>query len=92
MKNSENVCKRLTCYERHDNENTQCLKNNCDHWVNSNTSNCAIICSKQKLTFEQIGKMFDLTRMRICQIEKKALKKIRYSILIKKSSLNKNSS
>lgn len=96
---NENIKKNLTCYERHDQEGTQCEKMICNHWVDSkkcinsdvNKSNCAIICSKhKKLTFDEIGKMFDLTRMRICQIEKNALNKMRYSI-IRQTSLLKNS-
>lgn len=45
----------------------------------NNSQNCCINASKrdQKLTLENIGKIFGLTRMRICQIEKIAVSKLK---------------
>lgn len=73
----------LTCYETCKEENKQCKNKSCSYWVDHDL-NCVINLSKNnKTTFEEIGKIFDLTRMRICQIEKKALQKI-------KSTFSKN--
>lgn len=37
-----------------------------------------VICDSQdgELTLQQIGDMFEITRMRVCQIEKASLKKL----------------
>jgi DNA-directed RNA polymerase sigma subunit (sigma70/sigma32) len=43
-----------------------------------NSNNCCInYKSDNKITLEEIGNIFDVTRMRICQIEKNAIKKIK---------------
>jgi DNA-directed RNA polymerase sigma subunit (sigma70/sigma32) len=40
-------------------------------------NNCAIIAAKSgPMTLQEIGEVFDVTRMRICQIEKTILKKL----------------
>jgi DNA-directed RNA polymerase sigma subunit (sigma70/sigma32) len=36
--------------------------------------------TNQKLTLEDVGKLFKVTRMRICQIEKTAIKKLKEKI------------
>lgn len=72
---------RLTCYEAIDLDKSRCQNKSCRHWVN-HKSNCSIQLSKtKKITFKEIGEMFDLTRMRICQIEKKTIDKIRSEIM-----------
>jgi DNA-directed RNA polymerase sigma subunit (sigma70/sigma32) len=39
--------------------------------------NCTIVAAKEgPMTLQQIGDIFGVTRMRICQLEKKILKKI----------------
>ena len=39
---------------------------------------CINLCKrKENLTLEDIGKIFEVTRMRICQIEKSAIKKLK---------------
>ena len=43
----------------------------------------ALLAEKSSITLEEIGNMFNVTRMRICQIEKKALAKIRSMVLNK---------
>jgi DNA-directed RNA polymerase sigma subunit (sigma70/sigma32) len=40
--------------------------------------NCAILASREgPKTLEEVGQMFNLTRMRICQIESSIKKKLR---------------
>ena len=86
MNNECDIKLSLTCYEKHEKNKSVCQKNKCVHWIDSSVQSCSIISSNEKLTFEEIGKKYNLTRMRICQIEKRALEKIKSSIR-KKSSL-----
>jgi DNA-directed RNA polymerase sigma subunit (sigma70/sigma32) len=42
------------------------------------SNNCCLNFSKkEKITLEEIGKIFNVTRMRICQIEKIAIQNIK---------------
>tara|TARA_R110001583_G_scaffold88575_10_gene229530 strand:- start:1956 stop:2177 length:222 start_codon:yes stop_codon:yes gene_type:complete len=61
---------------------SNCEIKKCRYWIESNNScnNCCInfISNKnEKITLEDIGKLFKVTRMRICQIEKIAIKKVK---------------
>ncbi|NBP02925.1 MAG: hypothetical protein EBU90_22995 [Proteobacteria bacterium] len=50
---------------------------------NIDSFNCVIIASQNgPYTLQKIGKIYGLTRMRICQIEKTIIQKIKNSILI----------
>ena len=67
----------MKCYDYYDTCNKQCQKNKCRYWVNSvKDGNCVIAKSKKGLsTLQEIGELFNITRMRVCQIEKNAIKK-----------------
>ena len=39
-------------------------------------ANCVLIAADQKHTLQDIGDVYGVTRMRICQIEKRALAKL----------------
>jgi len=76
----------MKCFDYHSKQNKQCKKKSCRYWIdesknkNSNKKlNCGIILSStgEKLTLEEIGKLFNITRMRVCQIEKIAINKIK---------------
>jgi len=72
----------MKCFEYNKKCNTVCKKKECRYWLNIKESqNCCINAAKNesesKFTLQDIGDIFDVTRMRICQIEKKAIKKIR---------------
>ena len=70
----------MKCYIYNKKLNVKCEKNNCRYWIEKKDSNnCCLIASEEnnKLTLEEIGSIFNVTRMRICQIEKKAIKKIK---------------
>ena len=74
------VLKNTTCFKEHEKRNLTCKKKSCKYWLkHSSSKNCAIIASNtgEFKTLQQIGDMFGLTRMRICQIEKVALSKIK---------------
>ena len=69
----------MKCYIYYDRENKQCDKKNCRYWINSKeNSNCCISAAKKgNKTLEEIGKIYNITRMRVCQIEKKIISKIK---------------
>ena len=68
-----------TCFKLHEIHNVSCHKKSCNSWIDYNESNnCAIIASKSgPKTLQEIGKIYGLTRMRICQIEKNIYKKLK---------------
>ena len=68
----------MKCFLHNKKFNKQCTKKDCRYWINSkNNQNCCIVGSETKnLTLQDVGEMFNVTRMRICQIEKAAIKKV----------------
>ena len=72
-----------TCWQANENNNTPCKNKECRLWLNCKAKqNCTIIAAKEgPLTLQEIGNLHELTRMRICQVEKEALRKIREKVL-----------
>jgi len=70
------------CFEEHEKLGKACRKKDCKYWINCKPGmNCVLIAAKEgPKTLQEIGEIFDLTRMRICQIEKNILAKLRSSI------------
>ena len=68
-----------TCFSNCKNLNIDCQTKSCRAWFDcTEYNNCSIIASSDgPMTLQRIGDLFKLTRMRICQIEKNAMKKIR---------------
>ena len=76
----------MKCFEYHKEKRKVCQKTDCRYWIEKpDDQNCCINAAKEvkNTTLEDIGNIFKVTRMRICQIEKKAIKKIK-SIILKK--------
>ena len=73
---------RLTCYEAHETTNKACRKRECRLWLRSpEHQNCSVIAARTgPKTLQEIGDIFGVTRMRICQIEKIILDKLSKSI------------
>ena len=77
----------MKCFEHHNKNKSNCEKSTCRYWINCKESqNCCIIGADtdKKFTLEDVGNIFNVTRMRICQVEKIAINKLRdkvYSIL-----------
>ena len=73
----------MKCFEFCEMKKTCCQKENCRYWINSKKYQmCCLIASKNSsMTLEDIGKIFNVTRMRICQIEKRAIEKIKNILL-----------
>ena len=72
----------MKCFKFNQKNNSMCNIKNCRYWINHNKSNncCINYEKKEKTTLEDVGKIFSVTRMRICQIEKIAISKIKSSI------------
>ena len=75
----EVTVKNKTCYDAHRELKLPCKKSSCKYWIKCKTkNNCVLIATKDgSRTLQEIGDLFGLTRMRICQIEKSALGKLR---------------
>jgi len=68
----------MKCYEYAKKYMNNCKKDNCRYWINcKQKNNCSIVAANKNMTLEDIGKIFNVTRMRICQIEKRAIKKLK---------------
>ena len=71
------------CFERCSLEKKDCNVKNCRYWIESKEfNNCCIVGanSSEKITLQNIGEIFNVTRMRICQIEKIAVKKLKEKV------------
>ena len=68
-----------SCFKAHENLNKSCKNKKCRYWHDlKNTNNCIINASQEKTyTLQEIGDLFDITRMRVCQIEKAAINKLK---------------
>lgn len=66
-----------TCFGAHERLKVSCNKIACRNWIDSKESyNCTLIAARHPMTLNDIGTIFGLTRMRICQIEKIAKQRI----------------
>ena len=68
------------CFEKHKVDKTNCDKKECRYWMKCKEhQNCCIIgaSATDKMTLQVIGEILSVTRMRICQIEKVAVKKLK---------------
>jgi hypothetical protein len=72
-----------TCWQANEKKNTPCKNKDCRLWLQCEPKqNCTILAAKGgPLTLQKIGNLHKLTRMRICQVEKEAMRKIRELIL-----------
>jgi DNA-directed RNA polymerase sigma subunit (sigma70/sigma32) len=66
------------CFSFHNEHNIKCQKTSCRQWLSSDRDlNCTILSARSgPKTLQQIGDIFNLTRMRVCQLEKSIIKKI----------------
>lgn len=72
------------CFDIHAFHGVSCLREHCKNFINDQSNqNCVIIAAqKGPHTLQNIGKMYGLTRMRICQIEKNIIQKLKSSIIV----------
>jgi hypothetical protein len=73
------IVENTTCFAEHKCRNLKCEKRSCRNWFDSEQDlNCAVLAAdKGSKTLQEIGDFFDLTRMRICQIEKNLVEKLK---------------
>ena len=74
----------MKCYEYQKKNCNGCKIQNCRYWFkNKESGNCIIVGAKERdWTLQDIGDLFNVTRMRICQIEKSVLSKIKKKVSI----------
>jgi uncharacterized protein YqkB len=74
----EEVLEETTCFKEHKESGQSCVNTICRYWIDcEKNNNCTMIAaSKGPMTLQEIGDIFGVTRMRICQIEKSVLKKL----------------
>jgi|ETNvirnome_2_300_1030623.scaffolds.fasta_scaffold00545_6 hypothetical protein len=72
----------MKCFEAHKDYKISCNNTDCKFWIrHSESMNCTVLAgNKGPMTLQKIGDIFGVTRMRICQIEKKTLSKLLVSI------------
>ena len=73
-----------SCFSLHEKHNVSCHRKTCDNWIqNEGGKNCVVITSKSgPKTLQEIGEIYGLTRMRICQIEKGIYQKVKEIVQI----------
>jgi len=76
------IADRTTCFDVQASAGVDCQRKSCTHWIGFQQGhNCVLITAKQgPLTLQTISEIYGLTRMRICQIEKRAFDKIKRSV------------
>tara|TARA_Y100001963_G_C6612182_1_gene367579 strand:+ start:477 stop:740 length:264 start_codon:yes stop_codon:yes gene_type:complete len=72
------ILKNTTCFTEHKRFKLACEKCSCRCWIESKQNlNCAVIAAENgPWILQDIGDIFGVTRMRICQIEKDILEKL----------------
>lgn len=68
----------MKCFELHEEKQICCNNKTCRMWIKAGDhQNCTLVASKAgPMSLQQIGDILGVTRMRICQIEKKVIEKL----------------
>ena len=69
----------MKCFEYYAQCSKNCQKKSCRYWIKSGLDQNCTVNSAQKgpKTLQDIGNIYNITRMRICQIEKNIINKIK---------------
>lgn len=70
---------KITCFGETILNNQSCHDKKCIYWYeNNDNKNCMINAANEKRhTLQEIGDIFNISRMRVCQIEKKSVNKLK---------------
>ena len=87
QENETELVEETTCFNEHKKRKIHCCKKSCRQWMDSKENfNCAILgAEKGEFTLQQIGDIFGVTRMRVCQMEKLIIKSLTFRKTVKKS-------
>jgi hypothetical protein len=70
------IVEGITCFKAHSDLGVECKKTDCRYWQEMKEKkhrNCVILAANDgPMTLQEVGDIFSVTRMRICQIEKLA--------------------
>ena len=83
--------KDTTCFSAHKQKNKSCQNKKCRFWHDlSDYNDCMInkINQTEDITLQEVGNLFGITRMRVCQIEKASLAKLRKKSHLSEESVN----
>jgi DNA-binding CsgD family transcriptional regulator len=74
-----NKNKNYECVAKVKDDNLPCNQEDCRHFLSSKKNlNCSLIAAESgPLTLQEIGEYYGISRMRVCQIEKSILKKLK---------------
>ena len=79
----ELAIKNETCFNVHKELSTACDIIKCRYWqdMSGKNENCVVnAAATGPFTLQEVGDIFDVTRMRICQIEKAAKELLKFSL------------
>ena len=79
INNKTNEIESDACFNVHKNYSKNCNNTSCRYWHNLEESNNCIInkSNNNPHTLQEIGNILGITRMRVCQIEKIIIKKLK---------------